>query len=395
MIKRILVFWGLYASLVPAYAVTFTQNGAPAQPWERAACSADGTKVAAVSGGSTGSIYISTNGGGNWTPTSPTNANWSLIAASADGTKLAAVIGAGSIFTSGDSGMTWTQATNAPAGNWTSITMSGDGSKLAATLFNSRIYTSSDSGTTWVAQAGSPIAKWWAITSSADGSKLAAAVFLSGIWTSTNSGTNWNQTTAVNASWQAIASSADGSVLAAAATLAAWAMGADLRIDHWGKHLESNDRHQRTMGCDFLFGGRDKTLWPGCRPAAFFTSTNTGGTWNPSNLSGFQTWIGTAAAADGNKLFALDFNGGIYTAQTTPHPALSETSSGSGLTLSWMVPSTNFAVQQISDLKTTNWTTLAISPMLKPTNYQQQLDAIAFQQRRFFPAQVAISSGVQ
>jgi hypothetical protein len=111
----------------------------------------------------------------------------------------------------------------------------------------------------------------------------------------------------------------------------------------------------------------------GLQSGGVYVSTNTGGTWTPSNLSTLQTWIGTAAAADGNKLFALDFNGGIYTAQTTPHPALSETSSGSGLTLSWTVPSTNFAVQQNSDLKTTNWATLTNSPVLNPTNYQEQL----------------------
>ena len=59
---------------------------------------------------------------------------WTGIASSSDGTKLAAVALAGYIFTSVDSGVTWTQT--ASIQGWiTRIASSSDGAKLAAVVF--------------------------------------------------------------------------------------------------------------------------------------------------------------------------------------------------------------------------------------------------------------------
>jgi hypothetical protein len=84
------------------------------------------------------------------------------VASSADGAKLVAVsirIGAsgGLIYTSSDSGATWTQTT-APRQDWQQVASSSDGTKLVAVssnlvatghAFGGYIYTSSDSGATW------------------------------------------------------------------------------------------------------------------------------------------------------------------------------------------------------------------------------------------------------
>ena len=113
------------------------------------------------------------------------------IASSSNGTKLAAVVwGGGYIYTSTDSGATWTQATSAGSRDWISIASSSDGTKLAA-LGGCYIYTSTDSGASWTQATNDATRYWMFITSSSDGTKLAAVVYNGYIYTSTDSGATW------------------------------------------------------------------------------------------------------------------------------------------------------------------------------------------------------------
>src|SRR5439155_25629546 len=79
------------------------------------------------------------------------------------------------IFTSADSGMTWTQ-TSAPSNYWSSVASSADATKLVAVSIGNSgsIYTSPGSGATW-RQTSAPSNWWLSVASSADGSKLVAA----------------------------------------------------------------------------------------------------------------------------------------------------------------------------------------------------------------------------
>ncbi|MFZ4764876.1 MAG: InlB B-repeat-containing protein, partial [Roseimicrobium sp.] len=117
----------------------------------------------------------------------------------------------GQIYTSTDSGATWTARESSRS--WRSIASSADGSKLAAVVSSGQIYTSTDSGATWTARESSR--QWYAITSSADGSKLAAVVSGGQIYTSTDNGASWTARNSGTRSWRSVASSADGSKLAA------------------------------------------------------------------------------------------------------------------------------------------------------------------------------------
>ena len=71
-------------------------TSAPAVNGRAVACSADGTRVAAVAGGQVfpvfegGPIYVSTNSGATWAPASPPGSNLWSIASSAEGNRLAA-----------------------------------------------------------------------------------------------------------------------------------------------------------------------------------------------------------------------------------------------------------------------------------------------------------------
>ena len=339
--------------------VTWTSNNVPIQfaTWNSVASSADGTRLVAVGGGAgaTGAIFTSTNGGAIWTSNSAPNETWTSVASSADGNKLVAVAGVdaygavGSISAtciSTNEGATWTQ-TSAPTNYWVSVASSADGTKLvAASMMDTAdenpglVYLSTNSGGTWT-QSSAPSNAWSCVASSADGSKLAATCFpgalvnrdltsAGSIYTSTDSGLTWTSNNVPDQGWQAIASSADGRLLVA-----------------------------------------------GVNGGQIYSSTNSGATWT-TNIAPNGVWNSFASSADGSKLVgvALNFYGidglsdGIYTSQTTPAPQLNLASSGSNLTASWVVPSTNFVLQQSFDLA--GWTDVTNPPVLNLTNLQDE-----------------------
>ena len=103
-----------------------------------------------------------------------------------------------------------------------------------------------------------------------------------------------------------------------------------------------------------------------------YLSTNWGNSWQ--NMEAPQAvWSSVTSSADGYKLAAVVNGGGIYTWQSTPTPALNIVLSGSNAVVSWTIPSTDFALQENSDLTSTNWTDAPVSPALNLTNLQDQV----------------------
>ena len=206
-----------------------TPLGATIKTWPAIASSSDGTKLVAAP--STGYIYTSSDSGVTWTEqTGSGSRSWTNLTSSADGTKLAAVSSGatGYIYTSTNSGVTWTQRSPVTAStprSWYSITSSSDGTKLAAGVNYGYVYTSSDSGATWTER--SPAAtqqRWLSIASSSDGTKLVLGTNNDYIYTSSDSGVTWEQVTdsvvagvsgTTTANWYSITSSSDGRKLAA------------------------------------------------------------------------------------------------------------------------------------------------------------------------------------
>jgi hypothetical protein len=81
--------------------------------------------------------------------------------------------------------------------------------------------------------------------------------------------------------------------------------------------------------------------------------------------------ISVASSADGSKLIAVDYGSGIWISQTTPAPQLNIAPSNTNLDFSWTVPSTNFVLQQSSDLG--SWTDVTNPPVLNLTNLQNEV----------------------
>ncbi|MEI6479170.1 MAG: hypothetical protein WCO18_02650, partial [bacterium] len=250
---------------------TWTQRTS-GHTFDSIAISSDGTKLAATSYGNY--IYTSVDSGATWTArTSAGSRNWYFISSSADGTKLAAVENNGHIFVSSNSGATWAQ-TSAVSGNWTYIASSADGTKLAAVNKDSYLYTSADSGATWTARTSAGQRSWFTIASSADGTKLIAGVFndvptvpgTGYLYTSTDSGTTWTQRTgAGKRMWYSVSSSSDGNKLVAV----------------------SND-------------------------GSIYTSADSGSTWISQTSSSGQGWFHVSSSSDGSVIVASPYSGYIY-----------------------------------------------------------------------------------
>ena len=121
------------------------------------------------------SIYVSTNSGVSWMPTSAPGEPWQSITSSADGSKLAAGVYGGLIYLSPDCGRTWRPA-DVPALRWAGVASSSDGTHLVAVAAEGVVYLSTDSGSNWTAVNG-PSMPWQAVATSADGLKVFAGIY--------------------------------------------------------------------------------------------------------------------------------------------------------------------------------------------------------------------------
>jgi hypothetical protein len=213
------------------------------------------------------------------------------------------------------------------------VACSADGAKMAATYYwipGGPIDTSIDGGLTWVGSSA-PQLEWGAATCSVDGAGLAAVTKGGTIYLSTNAGGAWTPSSAPDEEWWSVASSADG------AKLVAGAMPASSQMR-----------------------------------GVVYTSSDSGSTW-ASNSVPEMAWTSVASSADGSKLVAVAGNGGIYTRQETPTPAVNLALSSDGLLLSWTVPSMNFVLQQAPDLISGKWTSVPLIPSLIYSNLQYQV----------------------
>ena len=184
-----------------------------------------------------------------------------------------------------------------------------------------------------------PMASWQKVVSSADGTKLAILGYTNAIYTSSDGGVTWKSNSVSGiTSWQGIASSADGSKLFAAAN-----------------------------------------------NGPIYISTDSGTNWIQDTNVPIENLYGLTSSADGSKLFVTPgesypfgiylnvFGGYIYTLYSTPMPQLNIAPSSNNLAFSWIIPSTNFVLQQNLDLTTTNWVMLTNAPTLNLTNLQYQV----------------------
>ena len=368
----LMVFASFVAYFNPALAQTWTQTSAPSNFWGSIASSADGTKLMGVVNG--GLFYKSTNSGASWAPINIITINWCSVASSADGNNLVAGSQNDAIYTSTDSGVNWNYKARPLLFGLHSLASSADGVKLIAG--GASVFTSTNAGTTWAITGLPNLVIYqptnfynYSVASSADGSKLVVAAFdgSSNIYTSADSGATWMTNHPPGTNWSAIASSADGIKL--------------LLANYYGIYISSNS------GVTWAIANTNQSNWVSVACSAdgtkliasayhgyVATSTNSGITWTTNN-SPNATWSSVALSADGSRLISASLTettpGTIWVSQTTPTPKLNLTPSSNNLIFSWIIPSTNFVMQQSSNL--TSWEDLTIAPVLNLTNLQNQV----------------------
>lgn len=180
---------------------TWMAANMPYTNYSEVASSAEGRKLIAIN--MTGSFFVSTNYGESWTEgRMPEGSAWTgySLAMSADGN----IWATGNVIRN-DLKQEWTVHTNLALIN---VVCSADGSKLIGRDAD-HLFTSTDSGVTWTKVDGAPFLGY--LGCSADGNKLVGAYGF--VYTSPDFGATWTQTTASNCWWQSVASSADGTKL--------------------------------------------------------------------------------------------------------------------------------------------------------------------------------------
>jgi hypothetical protein len=376
-------------AVLPAAAQTWTQSSAANTNYFSLVSSADGSILYAA-GGTTNAqqIYKSTNSGGTWYPTTlPMTNSLFYLAVSADGSKVFAArnlppnvpLGTNSdpYFLSTNSGTTWTSVMPGLMTNSTrSIAMSANGNTLIASASRSYIttnfliYISTNASATWSTNLVTPTASSSYIPAgvfaSSSGGKI-SVLLTTNLYTTTNAGFSWitnvlpyPPTRFGSRYWYALAGNADGTVLAAisgdyvcVSTNAgtSWVASALCLVPTF-IYSGGGDVIISADGSKFVAAGIDYNSGLG-----IYISTNLGTSWYRSAAPS-TNWDSLATSADGTKLvatangdtYAIQAKGGIWLSQTTPSPQLNLTPASTNFTLAWTVPSTNFGLQQSSDL---------------------------------------------
>lgn len=363
----------LVVVVVSGFATTWTQT--PAAEGDSVGTSADGRVILAVP--STSHPEISTNWGQTWTTLTNTP-SWGAdhqggVAMSADGRTIIATLTSNSpfqswVFISTNYGVAWTR-TDVLSSNIFGLVVacSGDATKLLAGIANGPICFSTNSGISWYPSSiinASQNEDWASVASCADGHLMAAVVNGGKLYFSTNFGELWVPTNLPALSWNSVCVSGDGNwvgVTGASGSYISSSAGASWITNK----LNGQAIACSANGTNWIIGGGVASNSPVC------TSSDGGVTWvtNLSTVTSF--WPDAAISADGCEFIVTGVTG--WVGRTTPSPQLNIQSTNGNASLSWLVPSTNFILQQSSDLAIANWVTVSNSPVLNLTNLQDEV----------------------
>ena len=205
--------------------------------------------------------------------------------------------------------------------DWRHVSSSADGNKLAAVEFGyprggGWIYLSENGGQTWKLRGRQ--AFWLSVASSADATRLVAGAYFGPLSLSTNSGLTWAPVAKLG-NWSSVAASADGLhwVASDAGTNGGghihtsqdggftWVAGGSAQV--WMSVCSSADGRRLAA----VHGMLDPdTNAPGGYP---YVSQDGGASWHSTLREQGRRWSSVACSADGAKLLACVYEGGLYT----------------------------------------------------------------------------------
>jgi photosystem II stability/assembly factor-like uncharacterized protein len=367
----------LLAMVVSSFAFSW-QSTSPFSYGFGMSMSADGRILCAL--GSATRPTISTNSGQTWAAITNTSLFSPFyldgVAVSADGTKIFIAMASNSvpkasIFVSSDWGATWT-LTGFPSVDVSAnyaVACSADGTKIIAASANQPIFYSTNGGVNCFTSSA-PNLQWKSVASSSDGRRIVAAE-TSSVYSSDDFGATWIAQTNLPSqqSWNSVCISSDGNWVGATTPVHSYISG-DSGVSWRTISLSGNSIACSANGTNWLIAR-----------AEIDTSTNSGITWQ--TFASGQCNAG-AMYADGDEIAVTSTFKGIWLGRETPSPELKIQTQPSGFALSWIIPSTNFVLQQNGDLATMNWTTVSNRPTLNFSNLQEEASVPASGSNTFY-----------
>ena len=161
--------------------------------WQYLQMDASGTSIYAIDASNV--AYTSTNGGNSWNLFDVST--FKTVAGSADGTKLFGVVYGGDIWSSQDTGNTWSRS-GLSYQNWTGISCDLSGNNVFASVYGGNIWITSNSSSGWSEYSSIPSKNWQSVASNSDGTRVVATamadVSYSEIWSLTKNGYVWTST---------------------------------------------------------------------------------------------------------------------------------------------------------------------------------------------------------
>jgi len=277
------------------------------------------------------------------------------------------------VFLSNDFGTNWTKLglPVLPSFNFYCVASSASGSNLVAAADPGFIYFSTNSGANW-STATAPLTNWVSIVSSADGRRMVAAVRNERVYISTNFGAAWTSSNLSTQKWASVCISSDGRSVGAIGT------NSYISSDG-GSHWITNKFSNGSIACS-----ASGTTWM-IAGAQVYTSSDGGATWVTNLLN--AGW-GGVMSADGCEIVVyqtLGFGGLTnWVGHITPSPQLNIQKIDGNFGISWLLPSTNFVLQQTMDIGSANWGTVSNNPTLNFTNLNQEVSVPAPGGNAFF-----------
>jgi len=258
-----------------------------------------------------GNIYSSSNSGSTWSQTSAPSAVWSAIKCNSSGSIITASINNGTIWLSTNSGSTWTNSYNPVsrwnagswnAASWNALCLDANGIYLNITTTNplyAFTFTISNGLLTTTSKYISNIC------SNPTGQYLGLTTYGGSVYNSMNYGASWSTNSNFSTgNWQAICSYSNGSKYIACIkdgniTFSSSSTWKQRAIFEGWQGITSSSDGRKLAACIY--------------PGYIYTSTDSADTWTPQTSSGSRTWQDITSSSDGTKLAAIVYNGNIWT----------------------------------------------------------------------------------
>jgi photosystem II stability/assembly factor-like uncharacterized protein len=307
-------------SVVVYAALTWSEtqpSGNFSRSWTPAAISYNGQVM--LVGVQNGQLYKTTNGGTNWSTTTPVGGSpdWYTASIASDGATMLAGVYGGRLYRSTDTAANWseTQPAGNTTANWYTTSMSADGTIMLAGILNSRLYLSTNSGSSWsqVQPAGDANKAWSVSSVSSDGTIMIAGVQNGRLYRSTNSGGAWSEIQPIGNSdgyWTNLSMSANGQIILAGIQngrlyLSTNSGGA------WAETRPAGDTNQRWYMSGMSADGQQILIGNGAR---IYFSGNAGSSWSETQPAGNtdKTWVTSAVSGNGETLLSAVYDGRVY-----------------------------------------------------------------------------------